>query len=334
MKSEDMKRRSEDNYIPSELLAAFIEGNTTAQEELRVLETMCESAELRELLRVSQCVDADLGMVDKEVECLPVSALAANCEEENRCCLECEKYILSRAGIDFDEEQLWCEALKNGWQKKDGTALFNVGRHLESLGLVAVRRYGCTMGDISDALEAGHHIIAAVDGGELSGDIVAELREDVLFGHIPDHTVVVLSYDPIRGTVTVFDPDSRNDQDVFPVSRFIDAWNDSKNYLVTVTTKEMNSYIPKPIDISDVTLSEDLDELREAIAENAHEIWAENRMAEGWTYGPERNDELKQNPDLVPYSQLPESEKEYDRQMAMKTIKLLIKLGYDLVKRG
>ncbi|MBO5471374.1 MAG: hypothetical protein J5976_02905 [Bacteroidales bacterium] len=95
----------------------------------------------------------------------------------------------------------------------------------------------------------------------------------------------------------------------------------------------MNEYIPNPIDISDVELSEDLNELREAIAENAHEIWAENRMAEGWTYGPVRNDELKQNPDLIPYSMLPESEKEYDRQMAIKTIKLLIKLGYDLIKR-
>lgn len=95
----------------------------------------------------------------------------------------------------------------------------------------------------------------------------------------------------------------------------------------------MNTYIPKPIDISDVELTEDLAELREAIAENAHEIWAENRMAEGWTYGPVRNDELKQHPDMIPYSQLPESEKEYDRQMAMKTIKLLVKLGYDLVKR-
>ena len=95
----------------------------------------------------------------------------------------------------------------------------------------------------------------------------------------------------------------------------------------------MNAYNPKPIDISDVELTEDLNELREAIAENAHEIWAENRQKEGWTYGPVRNDELKQNPDMVPYSQLPEGEKEYDRQMAVKTIKLLIKLGYDLIKR-
>ena len=78
----------------------------------------------------------------------------------------------------------------------------------------------------------------------------------------------------------------------------------------------------------------DLNELREAIAENAHDIWAESRMAEGWTYGPRRDDRLKQTPDLVPYSQLSESEKEYDRKMAMRTIKLLKKLGYDLIKRN
>ena len=95
----------------------------------------------------------------------------------------------------------------------------------------------------------------------------------------------------------------------------------------------MKTYVPKPIDLSDVELTEDLNELREAIAENAHEIWAENRQAEGWTYGPQRDDQLKQTPDMVPYSQLPEGEKEYDRKMAMKTIKLLKKLGYDLIKR-
>lgn len=95
----------------------------------------------------------------------------------------------------------------------------------------------------------------------------------------------------------------------------------------------MKTYIPKPIDLSDVALTEDLNELREAIAENAHEIWAESRQAEGWSYGPQRDDEKKQNPCMVPYSLLPESEKKYDREMAMKTIKLLKKLGYDIIKR-
>ncbi|MBR5782519.1 MAG: hypothetical protein IKY27_11175 [Bacteroidales bacterium] len=95
----------------------------------------------------------------------------------------------------------------------------------------------------------------------------------------------------------------------------------------------MKTYIPKPIDVSDVKLEDDLTELREAIAENAHEIWALERMGQGWTYGPQRDDAKKENPCMVPYSQLPEKEKDFDRNMAMDTIKLLKKLGYDLIKR-
>ena len=94
----------------------------------------------------------------------------------------------------------------------------------------------------------------------------------------------------------------------------------------------MGKYIPKPIDLSDVSISEDLKELREAIAENTHEVWAENRMREGWTYGPQRDDKKKQTPDMVPYAELTEKEKEYDRATAWRTIKLLKKLGYDIVK--
>ena len=94
----------------------------------------------------------------------------------------------------------------------------------------------------------------------------------------------------------------------------------------------MKTYIPRPIDLSDVMLTDDLSELREAIAKNAHDIWAQNRMAQGWTYGPERNDALKQTPDMVAYVDLPETEKHYDREMAMNTIRLLHKLGYDLLK--
>lgn len=93
------------------------------------------------------------------------------------------------------------------------------------------------------------------------------------------------------------------------------------------------TYKPQPVDTSDVELPAELERLAERIAENAHEVWAENRQAEGWTYGPRRNDELKQTPVMVPYSQLPESEKEYDREIAMKTIKLLTKLGFEVVKR-
>ena len=90
------------------------------------------------------------------------------------------------------------------------------------------------------------------------------------------------------------------------------------------------SYEPKPIDTSDVRLAEDLRKLTELLAKNAHDIWARQRMAEGWTYGPERDDAKRQHPCLVPYEHLPESEKEYDRNAAMETLKAILALGYKI----
>lgn len=92
------------------------------------------------------------------------------------------------------------------------------------------------------------------------------------------------------------------------------------------------SYIPKPIDTSDVQLSPELLELTEKIAENVHEVYVAGRLAEGWTYGPERNDTLKTNPTLIPYDELPESEKDYDRKTALGTLKLICALGYRIEK--
>ena len=94
----------------------------------------------------------------------------------------------------------------------------------------------------------------------------------------------------------------------------------------------MNNYIPKPVDVSDIELSEELIDLTEKIAENVHDVWSEGRIAQGWTYGKERSDALKQSPCLIPYSELPESEKEYDRRTALNTLKLIIALGYRIEK--
>lgn len=93
------------------------------------------------------------------------------------------------------------------------------------------------------------------------------------------------------------------------------------------------NYEPKPIDTSRVALSNDLVDLTEKLAENAHDVWARQRMAEGWTYGPQRDDARRKHPDLVPYNKLPDSEKEYDRKAAMETLKAIAALGYEM-KRG
>ena len=91
-------------------------------------------------------------------------------------------------------------------------------------------------------------------------------------------------------------------------------------------------YIPQPMDVSDVQLPVELDELVEKLAKNVHEVWAQSRISQGWTYGEERNDALKQHPCLVPYEELPEIEKEYDRNTALGTLKMIVKAGFVLKK--
>lgn len=92
-------------------------------------------------------------------------------------------------------------------------------------------------------------------------------------------------------------------------------------------------YNPTPIDTSDVTVPNELLALIEQIAANVHDVWAAQRIQEGWTYGIERDGTAKTTPDLVPYQQLPEKEKEYDRRTALETIRLITKLGYHITKQ-
>ena len=91
-------------------------------------------------------------------------------------------------------------------------------------------------------------------------------------------------------------------------------------------------YIPEPMDLSLVDLPESLIQLSERIAENVHEVWAKARIDEGWTYGEKLDDIHKKHPCLVPYDELPEEEKEYDRNTAMNTIKMVKKLGFRIEK--
>jgi hypothetical protein len=92
------------------------------------------------------------------------------------------------------------------------------------------------------------------------------------------------------------------------------------------------SYLPMPIDASKVTLPADVVELTQLLAKNNHDLWAQQRIRDGWRYGPKRDDAKKEHPDLVPYEDLPESEKEYDRTTAMMTLKAIIALGYRIQK--
>ena len=92
------------------------------------------------------------------------------------------------------------------------------------------------------------------------------------------------------------------------------------------------TYTTAPLDTRDIELPKELDELIERMARNVHEVWAQGRMAEGWTWGEQRDDKLKTHPCLVPYEELPDAEREYDRQTAVQTLKLILKLGFKIHK--
>ena len=92
----------------------------------------------------------------------------------------------------------------------------------------------------------------------------------------------------------------------------------------------MGKYIPQPIDTSQIILPNDIEQLTELLAKNTHDVWALQRIKDGWTYGAMRDDDKKQHPCLVEYTELPEEEKVYDRNTAKETLKLINAMGYEL----
>lgn len=97
--------------------------------------------------------------------------------------------------------------------------------------------------------------------------------------------------------------------------------------------KKTSTYIPAPIDTAHTELTPAILELIEKLAANSHDVWAAQRIAQGWSYGPQRDDIRKETPCLVPYDELPESEKEYDRQMATETLKVVLSLGFEITPK-
>ena len=316
-----------DKYIISdELLSAFLDGNTSAEDTMRVLDAAAHDKDLQEIIRIASEVDEDLAMMKPEVKHIPMTAMAAHKKENYLCDIECEEFILHQFGIETTHKTLLDEAYRNCWLKEQGMPLYNIGRLLEKNNLSVSRRYNSTIDEIVRLLTAGNQLIAVVDDSILSNTSSSD-------GLHPNHAVAISSISSDKEKIILFNPNTEEDLTVYPIALFVDAWNHSNNYLVVINTTDKFVYEPSPITLDDVELSDDLTELQEAIAENAHEIWAKARTDQGWTYGPERNDQKKETPDMVPYCNLPEGEKQYDREMAMQTLKLVKKLGFEIVRR-
>lgn len=313
------------NQISDELLAAFLDGNTNAEDTMRVLNAAEQDMELQEIIRIASEVDEDMAITVKPT-IIPMTAMAAKKKETYLCDIECEEFVLHQFGIEVTHKSLLDTAYKNCWLKDKGMPLYNIGRLLEKNNLPVSRRYNSTIEEVVRLLSAGNQLIAVVDD-TLLGNAQSSANQH------PNHAVAISSISVETDEIILFNPNTDEELTKYSISSFMEAWRQSNNYLVVINTTDRFIYEPSPIGLDDVELSEDLSELQEAIAENAHEIWAKNRRDQGWSYGPERNDQKKETPDMIPYCNLPESEKLYDREMAMQTLKLVKKLGFDIVKK-
>lgn len=316
---------SENNHISDELLAAFLDGNTNAEDTMRVLKAAEQDMELQDIIRIASEVDKDM-VITVKPNVLPMAAMAAKTKETYLCDIECEEFVLHQFGIEVTHKSLLDTAYKNCWLREKGMPLYNIGRLLEKNNLSVSRRYNSTIEEVDRLLSAGNQLIAVVDDSLLG---IVQSSEN----QHPNHAVVISSVSLVTGEIILFNPNTDEELSEYSITSFREAWRQSNNYLVVINTTDKFIYEPSPIGLDDVELSEELTELQEAIAENAHEIWAKNRRDQGWSYGPERNDQKKETPDMIPYCNLPESEKLYDREMAMQTLKLVNKLGFEIVKK-
>lgn len=305
-------------YISDELLAAYLDGNTNKAETLEILNAIKDGPSLKEVLDIALDLEEEESAT---YNALPMMKLAAE-SGNNICSVLCEAFILHRREVPFKEKELLAMAQKNHWLKPKGSPLHSIGQLLSHYDLMVTRNYDATINEISVALALDNDVIVVVDKEKL---YQLEDNEDA-----PNHAVVVRGVQDEN--VSLFDPTLEDTDVKVSLSSFLDAWKESHHYMIRVL-QSIEDYEPQPINLDDISLTDDLLELREAIAENAHDVWATARKKEGWTFGLERDDANKKHPDLIPYSSLPDSEKEYDRLMALDTIKLVKKLGFEIVKK-
>lgn len=324
-------------HISNKLKMRFFSGNVTGKEIKEVLLAAELDPDLKEEIEIMTSISGDLKKIQADLtkelsekakiisiqpSYVPMMLKAAQNKDlkaAGDCVVRCEHEILKNYQPEVTLESLLKLSEENKWLQDGGTPLYNIGRILENYKLSIVRRYDCDLDTISRELLGGCHVIVAVNAEKLYDKDVEDQASN--------HAVVIRSID--KNTITLFDPQYQR-EDRYEAGKFLTAWKDSQFYMVSAAERGLREYEPQPIDVSEFPLEGELKELIEAIAENNHEVWAKDRKKEGIEYGPVRDE--KHNPDMQPYSDLPESEKEYDRKAARGILELVQRLGYKIEK--
>lgn len=322
-------------YIPEEQIDRFFQGETSAAETMDMLETMVFDTSLQERLISTQRINHTIDLKQSYGSFIPITKMAAD-DGDNLCDYQCEKYLLNKYNREIDDDILTAKVKNNYWLRDLGTPLYNVGKLLEDYKLLVIRKYDADIDDLIDSMqgEPKHDAIVIVNNNLLKDNEV----KDEFANDNPNHAVVVISIDKDKDIIELYNPSTGNNKDSYSLNHFIQAWSESKNYLVLVREKQYEyEYSPNPIDVSNVTLSADLEELIDTIAENAHNVWAVKKFQEvpNIKYAPldeNGNEKSGQHSHfLLPYSELPDKDKEFDLDMATQTIKLLKRIGYRII---
>lgn len=325
-------------YIDNDLLALFLSGKTTLEETFAILKAAKTNPDIAFVLDIA----IGAGMLEQgagrnesirpvsmqyklKTKHLPIMRLAAN-SDANDCVVKCEAYMLKKHGKEKEYDGLLKKAKTKRWLQKEGTPLHHIGRLAELAKLSVSRQFGGTIEKLSQEINADCSVIVALHAEQLSES--RSLRTAVC-----NHAVVVLNVDMQEGTVEIYDPQSKNPTDSYSVDIFLKAWKPSKNFFVSVIERGIRPYIPHPEYVAHIQLPDSLAPLTEMLAENAHDIWAKDRLAEAEkAKGKKKAINPYDDPFMKPFAELANKDRKTDYTSALHTIKLLYKLGFVVKK--
>jgi len=220
----------------------FLEGKLKGTQLANVKKHIEECPVCNEAVSVVMEFGALEAVREKEEE---VAILRAARTGSNLCVLYAEKYVLQSLGIKVKMDDLIGLAWSNGWLNKEGVQFRNIGKLLEHHGIEARQKSGCPVSDIRKELARNHFVIVGVDAGELFAKTkIRRIKEKVedLFAQRPDHALIVTaisSRDTEEGEITLLNFEkSRPKSYTVSTARFIEAWEDSGNYMVSIKIKK------------------------------------------------------------------------------------------------
>lgn len=313
-------------YITRELLSLFIEGRTTVEESAVILAAAKENMEIRQI--IENALDEGRfyqseasANASAESVCirfrrhLPATRMAAN-SEANDCVVKCEAYVLEQRGLEQQYDKLAEQASRSNWLQKEGTPLFNIGRLSELARLSVSRQFHGTIDLLVKELNAKCSVIVALNDEMLVSNTANS--------SVVNHAVVVLDIDEEEGFVELYDPQSPNSTDRYTIEAFLRSWEPAKNFYASIIERGVRPYVPHPEFVEDIPLHADVDPLANLLAENAHDIWAQERLDETKKKGEKTYDEQF----MKPFSELTDEQRTSDYTTSLNTIKLLFKLGF------